>query len=424
MRKLWLVFKREYLTRVRSKAFIISTVAVPLVTVGYFIFIAAIASRHADRTLKIAIVDHTGGLAPSVSKGLAKKLPNGQPEFMVTQAIDRPEAQDPAVRDLLAQVRQGRLDAYLVLPKGTLEGAAAEFHTKNPGDLVRTASLQRALNDAVIAQRLKDRGIDTGDVGKIVRGLDLKMVKVTQQGEAEEKGQTFFTAIIAAMVLYMTMVIYGVSTMRSVLEEKTTRIVEILASSIAPFQLLSGKILGVGAAALTQYLIWTVSGGVLAAYGSTMASTLRPDAPQISIHLPASLLVYLVLYFLGGYFLYASLFAAIGSMVSSEQDAQQLQLPVTIPIILSIMLFNLVLRDPNSTTSVVLSLIPLFSPTLMLFRIALQTPPFWQIALSLVLLALTTAGTVYLSGRIYRVGILMYGKRPSLVEVARWLRYS
>lgn len=155
-----------------------------------------------------------------------------------------------------------------------------------------------------------------------------------------------------------------------------------------------------------------------------MAKAFRPDASPVQFHLPLATLVYLVVFFLGGYFLYASLYATVGAIVSSEEDAQQMQWPVTLMVLMAFVPFGVILRDPNSPASIVLSLIPFFTPILMFLRIALQTPPFWQIALSLVLLALTTVGLIRFAGRIYRVGVLMYGKRPSLVEVFRWLKYT
>jgi ABC-2 type transport system permease protein len=212
--------------------------------------------------------------------------------------------------------------------------------------------------------------------------------------------------------------------MRSVLEEKTTRMVEILVSSVRPFQLMMGKIIGIAAVALTQYLIWTASGSLLAGFGAGMAAALQPGTQLPKVHLPFALLAYVLFFLLGGYLLYASLFSAVGAMVSNEQDMQQAQAPVTLLIIVPVLLFGLVMRSPNSTLAVLLSSIPFFSPILMPLRIALQTPPLWQIALSVVLLALTTLGVVHISGKIYRVGILMSGKRPSLVELSRWLKYS
>jgi len=212
--------------------------------------------------------------------------------------------------------------------------------------------------------------------------------------------------------------------MRSVLEEKTSRIVEILISAVRPFQLLAGKILGVAGVAFTQYLIWVASAALLGTYGAVAVNTLRPTADFPHIHLSAALLIYPAIYFVLGYLLYATLFAAVGAAVSSEQDAQQLQVIIMLPLIFSFVMFNMVIRDPSSRTVVLLSEIPFFTPIMMVLRIACETPPFWQIGLSFVLLGLTAAGVAYVSARIYRVGILMYGKRPSVVELIRWLKYT
>jgi ABC-2 type transport system permease protein len=231
-------------------------------------------------------------------------------------------------------------------------------------------------------------------------------------------------AVVVVMVLYVTLLVYGVATMRSVLEEKTTRVVEILASSARPFQMLAGKILGVAGVGFTQYLIWTITGVLISAYGAAVATAVRPGVSMPQFHIPTSLLIYAVLFFLAGYFLFASLYAAIGAMVSSDEEAQQVQMPVTLLVVAPFLLYPAVMRDPASRLSVVGSLVPFLSPILMVLRIGLQTPPFWQIALALALSVATTIGVVYIAAKIYRVGILMYGKRPSLVELLRWLKYT
>jgi len=424
MRKLWLVVKREYLARVRTRAFVISTVSLPVITVGILLFAQVIAQRPQDRPLKIAILDAAGGLAGPVAKGLNQKLPDGRPAFQVAKTIEQPEPTEKAREELRAQLRQGQLDAYLLIPRDVLEGKAAEFHSKNPGDVTVTAPLRRAVTEAVITRRLSDSGVRVENLQKVIRSVDLTLVKVTEQGEAEEKGQTLLLATALAIVLYITLLTYGIATMRSILEEKSTRIVEILIASIRPSQLLAGKILGVAGVGMTQFLIWTVTAGALGAYGGAMSRALSPDAHPAPIHLPLSTLVYLVIFFLAGYFLYAALYATVGAIVSSEEDAQQMQWPVTLLVIMAFVPFGIILHDPNSPASVVLSLVPFFAPILMFLRIALQTPPFWQIALSLALLVLTTVGLIRFAGRVYRVGVLMYGKRPSLVEVLRWLKYT
>src|SRR5579863_1338790 len=423
MRKLWLVIKREYLTRVRSKGFIFSTIAVPLFAVGIFAFQIYTATRQPDHPLKIAILDNAGGLAEAIDRNLDGKLANGQPAFQVVKKEEHPPASEQeAVR---SQVERAELDAFLLVPAGIQEGKeSAEFHTRNPGEMTLTDSIDHAVTDAVIARRLRERGLNVPDVGAVIASVDLKLIKVSAGGETEEKGQTFITALVVGMLLYTTLIIYGVTTMRSVTEEKSSRVMEILVASVRPFHLLAGKILGVAAVGLTQYEIWGTVAGAIAAYGAAMASAFHRggSAPPLQIHL--SVLVYMLVFFLCGYLLYASLYAAIGAMVSNDQEAQQLQTPLTLVLVAAFLLFNIILRDPSSPLSVGLSLIPFFAPILMMLRIAMQTPPFWQIALSVAISILTTLGVVYFAARIYRVGVLMYGKRPSLVELARWLRYT
>jgi ABC-2 type transport system permease protein len=422
MRKLWLIIKREYLTRVKTKTFIFSTVAVPLFTVGILVLQIYTSRRQADHTVKIAIVDNAGGLADSIVQGLNGKLPNGQPEFAVVKVLDRPRAKEQ--ESLRAEVENGELDAFLVVPAGVINGAPAELHTTNASEMLFDTSLDSALSHAVIARRLDERGINLPDVGKAVQGIEVKLIKVSAQGETEEEGQTFIVAIAVGILLYVTLIVYGVTTMRSVTEEKNSRVIEILVASVRPFYLLVGKILGVAAVGITQYAIWAAGAGLVAAYGVTMASSLRPGASLPQLHLPWTLLVYMVVFFLCGYLLYASLYAAIGAMVSNDHEAQQAQMPVTLLIVGGFLLFNVILRDPNSPLSAGLSLIPFFAPILMMLRIAIQMPPLWQIGLSIGISVLTTIGLVYLAARIYRVGVLMYGKRPSLGELMKWLKYT
>ena len=419
MRRIWLIIKREYSTRVKSKGFVFGTVAVPVFSIGLIGFSIFVATRLTDRTTRLAIIDNVGNLSPAVTAGLNVKLPNGKPEFEVARTITKPPSEEPVRKELRAAIRTNQLDAYLVINSGN-----AEFHTKNPGDYTLVQPLTRAVHQAVLASRLEGQGVHVDDIGDVTRGMDVRIIKITKYGEAEEFGQTIIAATSLAMLLYTALVMYGVITMRSVLEEKNSHIVEILISAVRPFQLMTGKILGVAGVAFTQYLIWITSAALLGTYGAVIVNTIRPTADFPHIHLSAGLLLYPAIFFVLGYLLYATLFAAVGAAVSSEQDAQQLQWPILLPLVFSLVMLNMVVRDPNSHTVVLLSEIPFFSPIIMVLRIAAETPPFWQIALSIVLLGLTAAGVAYFSARIYRVGILMYGKRPSVIEIMRWVKYS
>lgn len=424
MHKIGLVIKREYLTRVRTKVFILSTVGLPLFSIGIFAITMALAEHKVDRPFRIAIVDNLGGLTIPIFEGLTEKMPDGQPRFQLISMWDRPSSPDATRLDLARQIREGRLDSYLEIPRDILSGKEAILHTRNGGDYETSQSLNDAISKAVIERRLSERGVHVEDIGKVLSETKLTLMKMTPSGEAKENGNSVLVQLSIVMVLYITLLVYGVMTMRSVLEEKTTRIIEILASSIKPVHLLTGKILGVAAVGLTQYLIWVTTAALISNYGSMVGAAIRPGTPMRNLHLPVSYLVYPVIFFLAGYFLYASLYAAVGSIVSSEEELQQVQMPVTIIILACFILYPLIQRAPNSPLAVGLTLFPLSSPILMVYRITVQTPPFWQIALSLFICGLTTAGVIWAAARIYRVGILMYGKRPSLVEVLRWLRYT
>ena len=334
----------------------------------------------------------------------------------------QPASPDAIQQDLRARINSEKIDAYLWIPKDPSQ--SFELHMRNPDNFSLIGPLSGAVDQAVISERLSGRGIHLDDIKEILRGTDLKLLKVSEAGESVEKGQSIGIAIALVVLLYTALLMYGIITMRSVLEEKTTRTMEVLISAVRPFELLLGKILGVAAAAFTQFAIWMISTALLFSYGALMAKGMGQGSALSGVHIPISLVLYAGVFFVGGYFLYSSMFAAIGSACSNEQDAQQLQWVAMAPLVFCMVIYSVVLNDPTSTISVVLSEIPFFSPVLMALRISLQTPPWWQIALSLVLLFLTTVGAIYASAKIYRVGILMYGKRPSLVEMFRWLRYS
>jgi len=422
MRKIWLIFKREYLTRVKTKGFVIGTLAVPLMGIGFALLIAFIGSHQSNQSLRLAIVDNAGGIAQPVARALDQKTDTGKSKFTIVESIELPKNQSAIEDEFRRQINAGHLDAFLVIPLDLSQ--AAELHTKNPGGFQFFAPLTAAVDEAVVEARLNARGIHVDGVRELVHTQGLQVIKVSATGEAVERGQTIGVAIGLVILLYSALLAYGIITMRSILEEKTTRTMEVLIAAARPMELLTGKILGVAGVAFTQFLIWTVSLALLLAYGLTAASMMNPNLSLSAIHLPTSLLVYMLAYFGGGYFLYSAMFAAIGSACSNEQDAAQLQWLAMAPLVFCMAIYSLVLSDPSSTASIVLSEIPLFSPVLMTLRISLQTPPAWQVALSLGLLVLTTIAVVYGSAKIYRVGVLMYGKRPTVPELFRWLRYS
>lgn len=422
VRKVWLIVKREYLTRVKTKGFVIGTLIVPVLGIAFALLIAFLGSHLPDQSLRLAIVDSAGGLAAPVARGLDKESRNGKPKFTILESVEKPAELEAIEEEFRNRINAGTLDAFLVIAADLNQ--AAELHTRNPGNFQVLGPLSTALDQAVITARLQARGIHVEGIGQIVHTEDLKIIKVGESGESVEKGQTIGVAIGLVVLLYSALLAYGIVTMRSVLEEKSTRTMEVLISAVRPVDLLAGKILGVAGVAFTQFVIWTASLTLLLAYGALASTMVNPNSAFPEIHLPVLLLFYMIVYFCGGFFLYSAMFAAVGAACSNEQDANQLQWFAMAPLVFCMLIYSLVLSDPSSRAAVILSEIPFFSPVLMALRISLQTPPFWQIALSLAVLILTTMAVIYGSARIYRVGVLMYGKRPTLPELVRWLRYS
>ena len=424
MRKIWLVVKREYITRVRTKAFILGTLALPLLSVSILVISIFLSGGSSGQALKIVILDEVGGLANAVEKALVKNKTPNQPETEVVRIVEHPSARLETHYN--SEVTSDQLDGVLVLRRGLMDGtAAAQFHAKSVRAIAMMGPIERAVSNALISRRLRQEGKRDGALKNVFDLAQVQLVNPSMPKQAEDSSEANFAiAIIAGMVLYMTLIVYGMSTMYSVMEEKSTRMIEILVSSIKPVDLMTGKILSVGAVALTQYLVWAVTLGLLFASAASVTALVRPGTAVPSINLSPTLLIYLVVFFLSGYFLYSALYAAAGAIVSTDEEARQVQMPLTLLIVCSFMPFTVILNNPNSPLSVILSITPFVSPILMILRIAIETPPFWQIALSLTLSTLTAIWVIRLSAKIYRVGILMYGKRPSLKELRRWLRYS
>jgi ABC-2 type transport system permease protein len=413
----WPVARREYLERVRSKAFLIGTVVGPLLMAGLMIGPGLLASRQRGKPLKIAVLDASGTLQAAVEEALAQKKASGENRFLIQKAPEGPvEERRARLKDA---VLSGRLDGYLDVPADALTSSKAEYYGRNVSNRFDLRLMETGVEEALIARRLSDAGLDPSRVKELTRRADLETIRLSESGARVDRGVTFIFATILMMMLYMTVLMWGQALMTGVIEEKSNRVVELAVSAMSPWSLLFGKLVGIGAAGLTQLAVWVASLVVLAAYsGSFLPSDTA--LPEITPLILASFLIY----FLLGYFLYAALYAAIGASVNTMQEAQSLVFPVLMPLIASVMFFPVVLQSPDSTFSVVLSLIPFATPLLMFLRITVLTPPAWQILLSIVLTTLTIGAVTWVSARIYRVGILMYGKRPTFPEMLRWVRHG
>jgi ABC-2 type transport system permease protein len=412
--KLWAVLKREYLERVRTRGFVIGTVLGPLLMGGMMI-VPALAARSGSKPLRVAVLDGTGTLQAAVEEGLRAARFDGKARFDVQPAPGAEASEAPLKKAVL----DGRLDGYLHLPADAVTAGTASYYGRNVSNRIELRTMERTVSDVLVGRRLTGAGLDPAKVKDLTKELDLKTIRLSEKGEREDQGAAMIFSIILLMILYMSILLWGQAVMTSVIEEKTSRVVEVMAAGVSPTTLLAGKLLGVGAAGLTQFLVWAISlFGVSAfAAGAAMGSFSMPEVTPL-------MLVSFVLFFLLGFLFYAALYASIGAAVNTVQEAQSLAFPVLLPIILAMVCFPAVLEAPDGVLAVTMSMIPGMSPLIMFLRIVVLTPPLWQIALSIALLALGILGVVWVAARVYRVGILMYGKKPTFPELVKWVRHA
>lgn len=412
MSRLLAVARREYVERVRSKAFVVGTLLGPLLLGGVMLGPSVLMSKQRGRALRVAVVDDTRTVGPSVAKSLAEQRTSGAPRFEVV-----PTAAE-GLEGLRARVLSGALDGLVHVEGESVEAAKAAYYGRNVSNIMDLQQVERAVAEAVTDARLSGAGLPADRVRALTRPPAFKTIQLTAQGAREDRKEAFLVSAILMTLLYTSIAMWGSVIMSGVLEEKTSRVVEVVVSSVSTRDLFAGKLAGVGAAGLTQFVAWGI-GLALLALGAA-ASGLTTGAPVLG----AGVIVAFAACFLLGYFFYGALFAALGASVGSQQEAQPLQFMVMMPLVASFALFPAVLGNPDGALAVTLSMIPFFAPLLMFLRISAVTPPAWQIALSLVSMFGGIAAAVWAGARIYRVGILMYGKRPTFAEMARWVRMS
>jgi ABC-2 type transport system permease protein len=416
MKGLFPIIKREYLSRVRSKWFIFGTVLAPLFLVGMMIVPIILENRSQETRRNIALVDETGVLGERVTPRLEEA------RFTVRPA-------DPGTESTLrSQVTAGELGGFIVLRDEALTHGKAEYHGEEGPGTITGLTIRGIVAQAALEARLADED-DLEGLAALFGGGELEVrLLEADGGGANEDDPEFIGGFIGAMLLYMVILLYAVAVMRATLEEKTSRVVEILISSVRPSELMLGKILGVGSVGLTQLAVWVLFGVLALTLGLPAVLASRPDFADpetIAQALPSlGLSALFVGLFLGGYFLYSAIYAAVGAMCSTEEEAQQAQFPVIFLLVVPIMFLMPVIENPNSAMAVGASLVPFFSPILMYARAATGAVPLWQILTALALLLAGVLAVAWLAGRIYRVGILMQGKRPTLPELWRWVRES
>jgi ABC-2 type transport system permease protein len=408
---MWWLARREYLERLRSRAFLVATVLGPLVMAALILGPALLATRPTGKPLRVAVLDGGSGLRDALATSLTTKKVAGLPRF-------EPRALPPAAgTDALEAARQavlrGDLDGFVYLPPDCLERSVAEYHGRYVSNAVDLGMVDAAVEEAFLQRRLSGHGLGPEQVRGLTRKPDLKTVRLTARGGGEDGKAGVVLAVVLMMMLYTAVAMWGAAIMNGVIEEKSNRVVEVLVSSVPSTALFTAKLLGVGAVGLTQFAVWVLSLGIIGTYATTSV----PLLSDASVPLLAGAAGFFVL----GYFLYGALYAALGAAVNTPQEAQALAFPVMSPLVAAVAFFPAVMGRPDGPLAVALTLVPFFAPLLMFLRVALLPPPAWQVALSVALTVAAIAGVTWAAARIYRVGILMYGKRPTLPEMLKWV---
>lgn len=415
--KLLVVAKREYLERVRKRSFLVGTILGPVV-MGALILVPGLLFEHAPlERVDLAVVDLTNSLFAKFSDSLDDTLATGEKMFTLIEEPATETDLDALKKRLNDQIEIGAIEGYIVIPRDAIESGNIAYFGKKVSNVRTLERLERAINETILSRRLSQAGLDYERVDKLLQRVKIKTIQVLKGSErASEFEHTYVTTFIFIMMLYMTILLWGIAVERSIIDEKNSRIVEVLLSSLKPFDLMVGKIVGVGAVGLTQYAIWAIFAAGASAY------VLSTGAFAGMVGISAATLAFFVLFYVLGFLFYASLFAAIGSVCNTDQEAQQLQTPITMCLAFTIIVPMVVMQSPEGTFATVFSMIPFFAPIMMFMRINVLMPPAWQIATSVAILIVSIYGAGLLAAKIFRVGILMYGKRPDAREIIKWLR--
>jgi ABC-2 type transport system permease protein len=428
MRKLWVVVRREYAERVRTKWFLFATLFGPI-SMAVTLFLPGYLSRRTapppGATTAIRILDATpNGLGTLLVTDLGGGIA-GDPSK--AQLLTLREEALPAAESLATEaVRQRQLRGYLVLDRDRSGTMRARYAGRNATSLVETERIRAVFTRHLLALRMTTNGLHPDVASRIARSPSpFSVERITDEGRGGSGSVSLLFAIGVSVLLYLTLLMYGQNVLRGVMDEKQSRVAEMVVSSVRPDVLLTGKVFGIGAVGLTQIMVWIATSLLMLKYRVAVLGLLgaaaRPLAlPQVTL----GTAILLIVFFMLGYLLYAALFAMVGAMVSSEQEAQQAQIPVVMLLVLSILFLQPVLTAPDGSLAITLSLTPFSAPVVMPLRMSAGSVPWWEVSLSL--LALASAGylALFIASRVYRTGILLYGKRPRLREVLRWIGRS
>jgi ABC-2 type transport system permease protein len=415
MHNVWLIAKREYLERVRTKAFLISTILIP-VLMGGGIIGSVVMGGKTKSTSRITIVSRDQQLATD----LQAELENGKGSSMTVDVISPGNSETRSTLDSMLADKQ--LDGYLWItpaahPANPNERPSFAYTPRSTADISTKGIITSALRTVLMRERLAHQGMVASDVDSLMQPVD---VDITQAGKNADTVSSFVAIYVLFFLMYMVILLYGMNVARSIIEEKTSRVFEVLLATIRPEEMMAGKVIGVGAVGLTQVAVWLLTAIILTS--TSIVTSLAGGSVHVSLN--ASQIIFFVVYFLLGYLLYSSIAAALGAMVNSEQELQQLNMILVMPLAGCMFALSTVIPNPDGLPAKIISLIPFCSPLIMYMRISLGHPSAKEIGLSIVLMIVSIYAILWVASRIYRVGILMYGKKPNLPEILRWLKYS
>ena len=435
MDKVWAVIRREFISRVRSRAFVVSTILGP-VLMGALFAMPILLEKRQTAPKHIVVLDAAGGdfgrqVAEKLRLEMRDTVTHTMPRYRVEHV--RTEGRVTEVRDSLVALTglpkagPAGLDGVLVLTDSTLSAGQMRYYGANVGSPNDMSALRATVRPLVMGARLERAGVDPGVVDAAQGNVELTTERVTQGKLTGQSGSaSFLLAYVMSFMLYLALLLYGMQVMSSVVEEKSSRIVEVLVSSLTPFQLLLGKVIGVASVALVQLGIWAGTAMVLTTYRLQLAGAFGASPKSVSdLPIPTvspMMLVVFLSFFVLGFFFYSAMYAAVGSMCNSHQEAQQSQTPVTLFVAAGLMLMFSLLSEPNGTMAHALSLVPFFAPFVTPVRYSLSPLPWTELLLSMLAMVAGLVVVVWIAARIYRVGILSYGKKPKLSEVVRWVR--
>lgn len=427
MAKLWTIVKREYLERVRSKWFVIATMFGPIIMGALVIVPAYITakSKSTEAIFNSRILDATNtGIGERISLAIVGN--NTKAKVRPKVIVVPPSALTQAESSATHEIMQRRLNGYIVLDQQTLAGEKARYAGRSATSIPDMERVRTAIRQTIVAMRLEKAGVNPDGIKELTfMPLSLSKERITDKGRGGSGTVSIIFAAAVAFLLYMSIVLYGQNVLRGVLEEKTNRVAEVVVSSVPPETLLAGKVIGVGGVGLTQQVIWAITTFMMLKARAPIMERMGLTATPFSMpDVGWGTAVLLVLFFVLGFTFYAALHAAAGSAVNTEQEAQQVVQPLILMLVGTAVFIQPILVNPTSKLAQIMSWMPFSAPIIMPLRLSMTSVPPWEIAMTLVGLVLACVAAVWVASRIYRVGLLMYGKKPTLREMARWVSYS